>query len=172
MPVTVSKVNLTLSPNLEGLFHFYDLVCQEEGISRESTIIINQLLERIECEPAKSKRRKIDLTDNTIKKIKKEANPIAGEIDVEFKPREIDGLKGKFKSKARYLVEAALMSFDCYRDGKKLDKYEIDKLLGFSARTMRVQQQIYLRDLLNKETNEYKIYQNLRCKFKQYSTFI
>lgn len=90
------------------------------------------------------------------KYLKEKEIRIAEELATGAKVKSMD------RTEAKYLIEAALSSFDCRIQNRRLKKKDIDAYLGYSTRTMRVQQSIYKDNLSKLGTKENRIYTDLR----------
>ena len=136
------QLELTLFPvDIDGLVRHYEMIHQNEGIVEDSPLIINQLFE---------------LTDNIKIYLKEKEIRIAEELATGAKVKSMD------RTEAKYLIEAALSSFDCRIQNRRLKKKDIDTYLGYSTRTMRGQQSIYKDNLSKPGTKENRIYTDLR----------
>lgn len=150
-------MELKLTCDVDGLKQFYDMVRQKEGHPEESTKIINQLLLKAGFEKVRLKRSQrsvLELNDNIKKYTEQKEIEIASSIARGFNAKKI---KSMDISKARYLIEAALMKFDCHIENRHLCKKQIDEWLGYSSRTMRVQQQLFGKEIYVQGTEESKI---------------
>lgn len=150
-------VELKLPCDIDGLAQFFNMVRYNGERPERSTKIINQLLLKLGFETVRLKpqhRPKLNLNDDiklyTEQKGKEIANRIANAIHGK-------NVKSMDVSKARYLIESALMKFECYIDNRRLCKKQLDEWLGYSSRTMRVQQYAHGEKIDNEELEEYRI---------------
>ena len=135
------------------------MIHQNEGIVEDSPQIINKLLDRLGWKVPRLKRKVmtfLELTDNIKNFLKEKEIRIAEELATGAKVKSMD------RTEAKYLIEAALSSFDCRIQNRRLKKKDIDTYLGYSTRTMRVQQSIYKDNLSKPGTKENRIYTDLR----------
>lgn len=150
----------TLFPvDIDGLVRHYEMIHQNEGIVEDSPLIINQLLDRLGWKVPRLKRKVktfLELTDNIKIYLKEKEIRIAEELATGAKVKSMD------RTEAKYLIEVALSSFDCRIQNRRLKKKDIDTYLGYSTRTMRVQQSIYKDNLSKPGTKENRIYTELR----------
>lgn len=154
------QLELTLFPlDIDGLVRHYEMIHQNEGIVEDSPQIINKLLDRLRWKVPRLKRKVktfLELTDNIKKFLKEKEIRIAEELANGAKVKSMD------RTEAKYLIEATLSSFDCRIQNRRLKKKDIDTYLGYSTRTMRVQQRIYKDNLSKQGTIENRIYTDLR----------
>lgn len=154
------QLDPTIFPiDIDGLIRHYEMIHQNEGIVEDSPQIINKLLDRLGWKVPRLKRKVmtfLELTDNIKNFLKEKEIRIAEELATGAKVKSMD------RTEAKYLIEAALSSFDCRIQNRRLKKKDIDTYLGYSTRTMRVQQSIYKDNLSKPGTKENRIYTDLR----------
>lgn len=158
------------APVVERIRKQIDDFCQETGdIEDVKEFFINQLLDGYGYMPSRCKKRtpKLVIPDDIIKLIKEK------EKKLKIKLIEINSNKTvtvrrrsckakKDESEAQYMIETALIEIGQYRADARYTKSNIDRLLGYCEKSMYNQRDIYKEIIKTENSEENKLYTQLR----------
>lgn len=133
-------------------------------------MIINPLLDKFGFMPARPKKPKmprLEFPDNIIAQIKeKEKNLKIKLTELNLKKTVIVRRKNckekKDESEAKYMIEMALIEIGQYRADARYTKSNIDRLLGYCEKSMYNQRDIYTEIIKTENSEENKLYTQLR----------
>lgn len=165
-----NSLGVEFAPVVESLLSQINDVCQKAGNDVDVKKIINPLLDQLGFMPARIKRTaapKLELPGDIINSIKEKEEILINEVaavnrekfETKRKPKKPTKMD---RSVGCYMIEAALIEIGHERGDRRFTKQNIDILLGYNAKNMYNQRELYKTDIITEGTIEHKLFTEVR----------